>query len=371
MDTLELLCQCITPINNKELLLSEVSTPGFNWEPVVYCSGQHLVSPALWFYLKQKNILPMLNQELQDYLELTFELNLTRNQAIKEQLFLLLPDFNQAGIEPLLLKGIASLIGGLYDSTGIRVLGDIDILIPQDKLKTAKNIMIEHGYRYTPFPHQDIVTEHRHLPAFLHTNHPVSIEIHRFPVATKHNGWVNNQSAWSGSKQISTKAGVISLPSPEYRLLHNFCHCQLGDRGYVRGYINARQMLEWVTLRNKYGTEIDWISMQKRAELNGSTAAWDGYLLAAEEYFSQKMTAHTKLSLLTHFFMFRQRLGIRYSWFWHLNLVQDKIFAYMQDIKTILFLNIKRGPDSFIKALWFISKRLLFHIWSKTMGKSL
>ncbi len=358
MDALKVLCQCISPIQNRQEILSIVGSSDFNWDHIIYSSGQHLVSPALWFYLQQKEISPLLNTEQQEYLKLIYDLNLSRNNQIKNQLFLLLPDFNAGGIEPVLLKGIASLLGELYESPGIRILGDIDILVPEEKLDIAKNIMLDHGYTYTPFPNQNIDVEHRHLPGFVHEKYPVAIEVHRFPVAEKHFGWVNSTAAQNDSTQLSLEMGVVRMPSPEFRLLHNFCHCQLGDRGFFRACINARQMLEWVKLRDKYETEFDWVSIQQKVGENSAVSAWAGYLMVAEEYFSQEMIPETQTPLLAKFFMYRLQCGERHAMCWKLNLVIDRFFYYGERSLSILSLNFHRGPRAFFKMFRFLLLRI-------------
>ncbi|MEE9339650.1 MAG: nucleotidyltransferase family protein [Methylococcaceae bacterium] len=365
MDSLKLLCQCISPVKNSEDLLSATNTQDFDWESVIYCSGGHLVTPALWFSLKKKGILPLLNQEAKNYLELIYDLNLTRNENITKQLLTLLPDLNAAGIEPLLLKGVASLFGDLYESPGIRVLGDMDILLPEEKLTIATKILLDHGYSYTPGLHQEIVKEHRHLPAFVNDDYPVAIEIHRYPVAQKYTGWVNYESAYKGSSKILLGAGTVVLPSPEFRLLHNFCHCQLGDRAYKIGYINARQMLEWVTLRDKYEKEFDWVSIQERVAKNDSIASWGGYFLAVERYFSQAMIPNTEVPLLARFFMLRQQWGVKYTWYWRINSILDQMLFFTEEAFSMLFFNFQRGPQHFVKALKFIFSRFFSINWYK------
>ncbi len=365
MDSLKLLCQCISPLKNKKDILSVLGSSDCDWVSLIYCSGEHLVTPALWFYLKKKGLLPLLNLELRDYLKLVYDLNLTRNQEITKQLLALLPDFNAAGIEPVLLKGIASLIGALYETPGIRVLGDIDVLIPEGKLAVATQIMLDHGYSYTPVMHKDIVKEHRHLPAFIHEDQPVAIEIHRYPVAGKYNGWVNYESAWKESTRVLLKTGTVVLPTPEFRLLHNFCHCQLGDRGYVKAYINARQMLEGVTLRNRYEKEFNWLLIQKRVANNNSLAAWGGYLLSAEKYFSQAIIANTQISFLARFFIYRQQWGVKYTGYWKINCIFDQMLFFIEEAYSLIIFNFKRDPQSCIKVLKFIFSRMFSLQWYK------
>ena len=373
MNTLKLLCQCISPIQNTEITHSEIYSPELDWESIVFCSGQHLSTPALWFHLNKRGILPTLSSEIQDYLKLVYDLNLSRNYKIINQLCSLLPDFNAAGIEPLLLKGIASLINDLYESPGIRVLGDIDILIPEEKLSIASDIMRQQGYSVAlPIQqHQEVMPEHHHLPGFSHKDQPVRVEIHRHPVALKYSAWVNRESAREECSTIQLNAGIVKLPSPEFRLLHNFCHCQLTDKGYLKGYVNARQLLEWVKLREHYDTEFDWVSIQQKVKSNHSIAAWGGYVLAAEHFFSQAIMPNTPILTPSRLFLCRQQWRQRHSLYQKTN---DKLFFLFSQltvaISTLIF-NFQRGPKYFFNMIVFMC-RLLFSLeWHKKKWRQL
>jgi Uncharacterised nucleotidyltransferase len=39
--------------------------------------------------------------------------------------------------EPVLLKGVSHLVEGLYPALGLRVVGDVDILVPDERAKDA------------------------------------------------------------------------------------------------------------------------------------------------------------------------------------------------------------------------------------------
>lgn len=372
MNTLELLCQCISPVQNTETILSEIHSSEVDWEPIIFCSGEHLVTPALWFHLNKKGILPALDSDLQEYLKLVYDLNLSRNHKILNQLGSLLPDFNAEGIEPFLLKGIASLVSDLYESLGIRVLGDIDILIPEEKLSIANDIMLQQGYSFTPsIHHQGVTTEpFKHLPGFIHKDQPVSVEIHRYPVALKHRAWVSQQSAWDKCSPIYLKTGVVRLPSPEFRVLHNFCHCQLNDRGYLKGYINARQLLEWVKLRECYDDKIDWVSIQKKVKLNHSIAAWGGYVLAAEYFFSQAIMPNTSIPVFSRLFIYRQKWRQHSLLYQKTNDILISLFSFLKLAISTLILNFRLGPKSFFNTVWFMCKLLFSLEWHKKKWKA-
>lgn len=74
-----------------------------------------------------------------------------QNQSQLFQLKTLLPRFQNEGIVPCLLKG-AALIAKYYRDPGLRVMGDIDLLIPRFQIHRAHALLLQEGW------HSDIST---------------------------------------------------------------------------------------------------------------------------------------------------------------------------------------------------------------------
>ena len=81
---------------------------------------------------------------------------------------------NSAGVEPILLKGAAHLIEGLYPP-GARLVGDVDILIVPNLAEPATGSLVEAGYEISNQPLPD---GHRHLPVLHDRKSGLAIELH-------------------------------------------------------------------------------------------------------------------------------------------------------------------------------------------------
>ncbi len=138
LDTFLLLCRCLAFEDNSESLRKQFQEEHIAWENVVKVSSQHLVTPALYWALSKKGLLDALPDDgLIPYLEMILDANRYRNQRILDQVQTIARQLNKVDIEPLLMKGVASLITGIYEEVGIRMMTDIDLLVPYDKLMTS------------------------------------------------------------------------------------------------------------------------------------------------------------------------------------------------------------------------------------------
>ena len=122
-----------------ERLVAECKAP---WNAVIEVSNLQLVSPTLAWCLKDRSDLPT---EVREYFEAIHALNSRREKAMLDALEPALRTLNSAGVEPILLKGAAHLIEGLYPP-GARLVGDVDILIVPNLAEPATRSLVEAGY---------------------------------------------------------------------------------------------------------------------------------------------------------------------------------------------------------------------------------
>ena len=84
---------------------------------------------------------------------------------------------NKNNIDYVLLKGASFINSNLYDDNGIRMVGDIDILVNSKCILKASNLLLNHGYsidKDTP-----LISSHRHLPRFIHDKKLFAVELHK------------------------------------------------------------------------------------------------------------------------------------------------------------------------------------------------
>lgn len=89
--------------SNEELLLK-----------FIQLSSNHLIIPAVFKRLKERELTGCFSVELAEHLEDLLQLNIDRNRQILQQIEEISAYLNYAGIEPVYLKGTANLLDGLY-----------------------------------------------------------------------------------------------------------------------------------------------------------------------------------------------------------------------------------------------------------------
>ena len=108
----QLLALLLSPCKDSatiERLALAIVDRAFDWRPVVYLSSLHLCSPLLYQRLQSDRLLPLLPEELQEFLTQLFQLNLERNNEFFQALAEVVRRLQAIHIEPVLLKGGAKV----------------------------------------------------------------------------------------------------------------------------------------------------------------------------------------------------------------------------------------------------------------------
>ena len=101
-----------------------------DWAPVLEIANHHLLTPALWSALGKSGHAAALPADAGDYLATLHRLNGDRNRALGRQAIELIGALNAQGITPALLKGGLALFDGPYANPAVRMMRDLDILVP-------------------------------------------------------------------------------------------------------------------------------------------------------------------------------------------------------------------------------------------------
>jgi len=199
---------------------------------------------------------------------------------------------NQAGIEPLLLKGAIALLPEQYPHAFARMLGDLDLGVAGTEAHRAAEVLQAAGF-YPP-PNLDpahYATGHHHLVPLFHPSGDGYVEIHRellidqIPKAALSLAMMEAHARpvdWDGLR--------VRVPTWEHRLLHNALHHQLQDQAFLFGWLSLRQLLEFAQLRELPDTAaLDWSGLLQRLDAVGAGDALRSYLLAAQRLFGQPL----------------------------------------------------------------------------------
>ena len=88
-------------------LEKDLSHPTFDWDAIVVEGSKHLVLPAIYCRLKAKQLLHVLPEELNTYLEGITSINRNRNESILKQVHSISQLLNEHHIDHVFLKGSA------------------------------------------------------------------------------------------------------------------------------------------------------------------------------------------------------------------------------------------------------------------------
>lgn len=130
-----------------------------------------------------------------------------------------------AGIPCLLLKGAAYIVSGLAMSRG-RLLSDIDIMVPRERLVEAERVLIQSGWMTTKLDAYDqrYYRNWMHeLPPMQHLSRGTSLDVHHTILPPTALLKPDVALLWSGARQLPEHPGMHVL-SPTDLILHSATH---------------------------------------------------------------------------------------------------------------------------------------------------
>jgi hypothetical protein len=321
-ESFQLLCQYVIPSANKKSQSGHQQILDYrDWDYILALADGYLVTPSFYLGLQQTEVLENLNKDVQNHLEGIYHLNCERNTELKSQALDAIQLFNSEGIQPILLKGIAGLLTGLYQHQGERVIGDIDLLVDQIELGKAVELFTANGYQCDQDT-QSAVSSHSYyfheLSLFPKTG-CTRIDLHVRPGRSGASAFVSSEYAKNQATQLVLEGATTLLPSPEFRLMHNFYHAQCHDYCYLNGSINLRQLIDWRRLWQMAESSVNNEAIEDRLNLHGQRHSFGLYVMTANKLLRQPMPADVRVNLFIKLLFLRQQLCLQYPWFYKLN----------------------------------------------------
>ncbi len=266
------------------------------WESVVELASRHLVTPVLYQGLADKGLLHDLPAEVRSYLEAVHELNGERNRRIADQLLEIVAVLNHAGLEPVLLKGVAHLVTGLYGDPAARVIGDIDLLVASDQVAVAAGALAATGYREIGLDGFSFAAHHHHTP--LAREHDLAaLELHTEAVAEPFTPFLPAARMLGDARRVEADGRRFRVPAPQDQIVHNIVHAQLTDRHYWLAQVPLRPLSDLARLRMTSDDQIDWERILAVFDRAGRGSACRAWLMAAEQLFGQALPSGVRPDL--------------------------------------------------------------------------
>lgn len=275
----------------KNIIISE-DTP---WDEIIDFANQHLLIPTLCESLKQKNLIQFVKNELMvEYLETVYDINRIRNENILIQLQDISNLFLEIGIKPILLKGASSLSEGHYNGIGERMMSDIDILVPEDRILECIELLESKG-GYQPIDsEEDFWTEDGHHYRRIHTENGVAaLELHRYCLGKGYQ-YLSNSRVMENVRESKIIKNALVM-EPTFELYHAFLHSEISDISYENYVLMLRHLHQAAVIATKCKDEIDWTLLEKEVEKYEVpekelkkyqfSSVWSAYLYALNRLF--------------------------------------------------------------------------------------
>ncbi|MCD2257659.1 nucleotidyltransferase family protein [Psychroserpens luteolus] len=243
-DTLQLIADILSFEYPNENLKLSLTSATINWEQFVTVASDHLVLPTIYCRLKQKKLLECIPRDLEAYLEDITTINKNRNLGLIEQSKIIADIFNANNIRYAFTKGTAFLIADFYQDNAERMIGDIDILVDENHIFKALDLLLDYGYTKIPSSIRSTFFDHKHLDRLIIDNGLGAVELHKYLLNKPHHNVLSSHMllnrVWYHKE--------FPIFHAEDLFSHNILNFQINDRGHYYSKLNMRSTYDSLVL---------------------------------------------------------------------------------------------------------------------------
>jgi hypothetical protein len=232
-----------------ECLAGNVRVPR-DWRALVALSSETLTIGTLADALLDAPLSSEIPEEIRELLIEVRERARQRNEHLKAQFLELLPALNSVGVEPIVMRGMARLISDPSEES--RLLSDIDLLVPGERLDECSKALTDLGYsKFRAGEDMDVPS------VFLRSSDVGMVDVHTRLQPT-YLGLGHDRLA-SSCHTVELGGGRALMPSPTTQLLLIIVHDQLHDGDYWRGLVDMRHLVD---IRRISAEGVDWKELE-------------------------------------------------------------------------------------------------------------
>jgi hypothetical protein len=206
------------------------------WLPVLDIANRGLITARLALALEGA---PGVPEPVQEFLADVVRRNRLRNLAVRDQLGEALRRLNAAGLEPVLLKGAAGLLGDEPLRRDGRILCDLDVLVRPSETDAALTALMAGGYRL--FRRRQGETPHA-VAELVRDKVRATIDLHQRPPGPP--GMAEIADLRERASRIEVDGGRALIPDAASQLYLLVLHDQFHDGDYWSGRLNLRHLLD-------------------------------------------------------------------------------------------------------------------------------
>lgn len=292
----------------------QVKNERVDWERFVVCSSSYLITPAIYVKFRDTGIDSLLPEELHDYLKEIYRLSYSRNQMLLVQIREICDLLAADNIFPILLKGAGNMMDDLYLDIGERIMGDIDILVKEEEYHRAAEIALNFGYQVVESEYYyDDVDILKHYPRLGHPERYAALEIHRLPVDENFTRFLNQEMIRKKIKKPDKLPGCFVL-CDEHKVIINFIHSQLANKGHKSAVISMRDAYDLYLLSRRANLDEIYRDIIPDKKVGA-------YFFMVEKLLGTKISDSDKSSLSAKWLFYKHNLNFDFKYFNRINRI--------------------------------------------------
>jgi len=261
----------------------QFDTHDMDWQAVLAAARRHGLELLLYDRLRAEAWKDRLPPEVKDSLRERYLAVTARNMVMLHHAAEILKALKAAGVEVIVLKGLY-LVENIYASIGLRIFGDIDLLLRKESLVDALTVMQGLGYVLsTWYDPADPNTDIKHLPPLQKDKAP-TIELHWTILEEDEPFSIDAEGLWQRAVPARVAGVEVLALALEDLILHLSLHhtYQHRLRAGLRSLYDIAEVLrlkgaelDWqrlLTTARQWGTErVTWLTLRLLQALSGAT----------------------------------------------------------------------------------------------------
>lgn len=234
-----------------------------NWEYILEYATKNGIAPLIYKYINAASLKHSVPVQIYEKLRNSYFHTFSKNTRLFDDFSAILRSFEIEGIQCVLLKGIV-LAEFVYQDIGLRPMDDIDILVREEDLDTAHQILLDNGFVSSLIVKSKFIGQYvksHHLPPYRKGSS--TIEVHRHIQTERSSHQININEIWSRAVPLQMGINRVLVPDDSDMLIHLITH--LDTHFSYSGF--------------RFGGFCDIAEFIKFRNIN-----WDSVLLFAERY---------------------------------------------------------------------------------------
>jgi Uncharacterised nucleotidyltransferase len=242
----------------------------WNWEQIVKIASTRLVASVL-----AKPVQAQINapEEVKQYFNAILEMSRNRSKIQLDGLSAIVGKLQKRGINPILLKGAASVVSDTYAEPALRFMGDVDILISPEERMLTKAVFAEAGYIDRPGDEPRRAGVFYNEEAMVHPETELGFDIHVALGRFSYRKFLDSAGFINRASQHEFEERIYLTPCVNDRIIHCIFHERIQHGNQARGGVDLRQLVELRSIIERNKPNIDWSLIQNHFHKNGQGAA--------------------------------------------------------------------------------------------------